>query len=339
MFSLSLTGKNQHRTGMLFAFGSLISLGTYSALAKGLTPFLSPVSLLLISELLTAMFVVLTFGLFPLLRAASKLTWKIVAIAAAIGLLNSAAAPLLWFKGLQQTTAVNASMLSSGDVIAVLIFGHFLLREHISHLQQIGVSIIIAGILVINLGGMGTSLGLHSGDLLILLATQVSGLGSVLFKKYLSHILPEVALIIRNLAGCAVVLIISVTIGYGFTAEFVNFPSEKLLLLVCFGFFSRYLGLSFFYQALDRLPVTTLALVEIAMPLAGLFFAVLLLGEQIQEFHVLGGLLIMTGLLVEQTTKGFWSMLSVHRLMSTFRLRMRSREQAMHLLMRFSKHG
>ena len=58
----SLYQKNQYRLGMVLGFGALLWNGTYNALAKGLTPFLSPVTLLLLSETLTALFIILTFG-------------------------------------------------------------------------------------------------------------------------------------------------------------------------------------------------------------------------------------------------------------------------------------
>ncbi len=300
--------RSRQRTGLLLAFGSLMWLGTYSALAKGLTPFLSPVTLLVLSELLTAAFIVLTFGLFPLLREFARLTRKEVAIAIGIGLLNSAIAPLLWFKGLQQTTAINASMLSTGDVAAALLFGYVLLGERINRMQKIGVTVIIAGILVVNLGGAdAASFGLHYGDTLILLATQVFGLGAVLFKKYLSHVMPELAIAIRSLVASITVLCISLCVGSSFLVEVGNFPLEKVALLLAFSFFSRFLSLTMYYESLDRLPVTTLELIQAASPLSGLVFATIILGESVQYYHVLGGSLLVCGLLLEQTSGRMWS--------------------------------
>ena len=43
---------SQRRLGLVLAFGALVWSGTYNALAKGLTPYLSPMTLLLLSALL-----------------------------------------------------------------------------------------------------------------------------------------------------------------------------------------------------------------------------------------------------------------------------------------------
>src|SRR6185295_8473813 len=77
---------------------------------------------------------------------------------------------------------------------------------------------------------------------------------------------------------------------------------HKVLLLLAFTFFSRYLNLTFFYEALDRLPATTLSLIEIANPLSGVLFAFLILGETIHSYHVLGAIFIIFGLMIEQTS-------------------------------------
>ena len=65
--------QSQYRLGIILAFGALLWNGTYNALAKGLTPFLSPVSLLILSEALTAAFIVVTFGIVPLLKELRKM--------------------------------------------------------------------------------------------------------------------------------------------------------------------------------------------------------------------------------------------------------------------------
>ena len=95
--NFSLRHTSEHRLGMILAFGSLLWSGTYNALAKGLTPYVSPVTLLLLSEALTALFIALTFGIVPLGRKMMRLDKRTVRIAAIVGLFNSAIAPLLWF--------------------------------------------------------------------------------------------------------------------------------------------------------------------------------------------------------------------------------------------------
>ncbi|MBP9850398.1 MAG: DMT family transporter [Candidatus Peribacteraceae bacterium] len=291
------------RLGLMFAFGALIWSGTYNALAKGLTPFLSPMTLLLLSETLTAAFIILTFGLVPLLKKFVKMDAKSIRMAIIVGLMNSAVAPLLWFTGLSYTTAVNATMLSSAEVVSVLVLSHYILGERMTRMQITGILTVVMGIVIINVSGFGASFNVHKGDAFILLGCVSSGIGSVLFKKYLSHVMPELAIVIRNIAGIVAVGILSLLISHSVSAEVAAFPMHKVLLLLAFTFFSRYLNLTFFYEALDRLPASTLSSIHIANPLTGVLFAYLILGEHIQSYHILGGIFIIFGLMLEQMSE------------------------------------
>lgn len=294
--------KHQYHLGIVLGFGALLWNGTYNALAKGLTPFLSPITLLLISEMLTAFFILITFGLFPLIRELKKMDAKSIWIALFIGLLCSAVAPLFFFTGLARTSAINASMLSSADIIIVLIGAHFLLREQVSRMQMLGGAIVMLGVVIVNTAGTGVSSSVHIGDFFIVVGAFISGAGSVLFKKYLSHVMPELAILIRNIGGIVVISVISFFLRGSFVEEVTAFPLEKVLLLLAFTFFSRYLNLTFFYESLDRLSATTLALIQVATPVVGIFFAALILGERIQSYQVLGCTFILFGLMLEQVS-------------------------------------
>lgn len=290
---------HERRLGLLLAFGALIWSGTYNALAKGLTPFLSPVTLLILSEALTAMFIVMTFGLVPLLREFVRMDAKSFRICVIYGLFNSAMAPLLWFTGLKYTSAVNASVLSASDIVCVLVLCQFFLGERMTRMQYAGLATIVTGILAINIGTASSSLQIHLGDMFILLGSFFSACGTVIFKKYLSHVMPELAIAIRNIAAIVAVAVFGAVLQLSFAQEVAAFPLEKILLLLAFTFFSRYLDLTFFYEALDRLPATTFSLIQIANPLSGILFAALLLGEHVHAYQIAGCVLILFGLTIE----------------------------------------
>ena len=292
----------QHRLGIVLAFGSLVWAGSFNALAKGLTPYLSPISLLLISEALAALFILLTFGLFPLFKEFMRLDRRTIATAAFVGLLNSAVAPYLWFTGLAHTSAVNASMLSSAEMLCVIACGGLLLREKVGRMQILGAVVVMAGVSFIQLSGQDVSLQWNDGDLFVVAGAMVSGFGAVLFKRYLSHIMPELAILIRNITGFAVAFVIALFFEHPFLEEVTAFPIAKVLLLLAFAFFSRYLNLTCYYEALDRLPATTLSLIHIATPLSGVLFAFLMLGEGMSSHQMLGGIFIVFGLALEQTS-------------------------------------
>lgn len=307
--------KHQYHLGIVLGFGALLWNGTYNALAKGLTPFLSPVTLLLLSEALTALFILMTFGLFPLLKELKKMDRKSIVMSVVVGLFCSAVAPLLFFTGLARTSAINASMLSSADIIIVLIGAHFLLKEKVSHMQMLGGAIVMVGVLIVNTAGTGVSASVHLGDFFIVAGALFSGAGSVLFKRYLSHVMPELAILIRNIGAIVVISIVALFLHGSFVKEVAAFPLEKVLLLLAFTFFSRYLNLTFFYESLDRLSATTLALIQVATPIVGIFFAALILDEKIQSFQILGCIFILFGLMLEQVSDGAMDSIRSHSAM------------------------
>jgi len=302
---------HERRLGLMLAFGALIWTGTFNALAKGLTPFLSPMTLLLLSEALTAVFIIITFGLVPLVKEALRLPASTLRICVLYGLLNSALAPLFWFTGLKYTSAVNASILSSADVVAFLILGQIFLGERITRMQFYGLATIVLGILVMNFAGGSESFQGHVGDIYILCGSFSAACGSVLFKKYLSHVMPELAIAIRNVSAIIAVAIVGTIMQISVVDEVSAFPLQKVLLLLAFAFFSRYLNLAFFYEALQRLPATTLSLIQAATPLSGLTFAYLLLGETIHSNQILGCGFIICGLMIENLSPK--SMPAMHR--------------------------
>ena len=313
---------HERRLGLLLAFGTLVWAGTYNALAKGLTPFLSPVTLLILSEALTAVFIVMTFGFVPLLKELSKLDAKSFRISILYGLFNSAVAPLMWFTGLKFTSAVNASVLSASDVVSVLVLSQFFLGERLSKLQFTGLMTIISGILVVNFANTTDSVAIHIGDLLIVVGSLSSACGTVIFKKYLSHMMPELAILIRNVSAIVAVSVIGAILQLSVAQEVAAFPVQKIMLLLAFTFFSRYLDLTFFYESLDRLPATTFSLIQIANPLSGIVFAALLLGETIHLYQAAGCALILLGLTIEHLSpKAFPSALRVRSLLEHLRLR------------------
>src|SRR3989338_10803151 len=96
--------------GWLALGGTILAGSTYNAFAKPLTSVLSPLSLLFLSEFLTLIFVVLTFGLLPTASKLKNLKRTKRFPLALLAICNGIVAPLLILTGLETTTAVNATL-------------------------------------------------------------------------------------------------------------------------------------------------------------------------------------------------------------------------------------
>ncbi len=299
------SSNKQLQLGYIFAIGSLLSSGSFNALAKDLSPYLSPLSLIFLSESLTAFFIILSFGFFPLCTLCSELPRRDVFWAFVVGLFNSVLSPLLWYIGLSSTSASNASILSCADILTILFASYFILGESIERMQYVGAAIIFSGIIALNIQtGPLPLFAFNTGDLLLLLSGIVSGFGVVLYKKNIPHVMPELAILLRTLiASFSVGLFIMFSSAHSLKGDLHTFPLTKIISLLIFAFFARYINLSFFYEALKRLPAHTLSMIHIATPLSGLFFAWLLLSETLQYNQIFGVLLILLGVVVEHCAK------------------------------------
>lgn len=266
----------------------------------------------------------MTFGLVPLLKKSLAMDARSMRFCVLYGILNSVIVPLLWFTGLKYTSAINASMLSATDVVFYLILSQLFVGEKMTRMQFLGLSTVIMGILVMNFPSV-TGTSAQIGDLYIVVGCFASASGTLVFKKYLPHVMPELAIAIRNIAAIITVSIIAIVINVSVVDEVAVFPQHKLLLLLAFTFFSRYLNLSFFYEALQRLPGTTLSLIQAATPLSGLVFAYLLLGETITTGQAMGCVIIIGGLVIENLSpKAVGSLHFFHSMISHLSLKKRA---------------
>jgi drug/metabolite transporter (DMT)-like permease len=187
----------------------------------------------------------------------------------------------------------------------ILFASRILLHESIERMQYIGVSIILCGILAMNIQTNAHPLFvLNAGDFLLILSGIVSGIGVVIYKKYIPHVMPELAILIRTtLAATCVGAFILLSSGHSLRGDLSVFPVTKIISLLIFAFFARYINLAFFYEALERLPAHTLSMISIATPLSGIFFAWLLLGEYLHANQIFGVTIIILGVLVEHFAK------------------------------------
>ncbi len=295
--------RDERSLGLLSMFACLICEGLYGPLAKGLSGTLSPLTLLLLTEALMAIFIVLFLGFIPLSKAIAKIPTKNLLIAMGIGVLSSGIAPYLWFAGIRSTSAMNASLITSANILFAVAFAYILLKETIDALQAVGCAVVMIGVLMIQLSGVSSTSSVQFGDFLILLGTMTFALGTVIFKKYLTKEHPEVILFIRCVSGLATVGIIGFVLQADILGELQTFPPPLLPMLLAFAFFARFLDLTFFYAALDRLPSVTVSLILNATPLVSILFSMLLLHEKLTPYHLVAGVLIVFGMMVEHVRR------------------------------------
>src|SRR3989338_7565787 len=100
---------------------SVLATSTFTGYAKVLTSAFSALSLLFVSEMLTAFFVLFSFGFLPVFRRLLHMHKKDLLSLLFVGFLNGIAGPLLLFIGLSSTTAVNAGFYSNMQTVFIVV--------------------------------------------------------------------------------------------------------------------------------------------------------------------------------------------------------------------------
>ena len=285
--------------GWLALSTSILAGATYNSFAKVLSPALSPLSLVLVSELLVLLFVLVTFGAVPILRNCRNLSRRDMAWLFIIGALNGLVGPGLWFTGLSMTSAVNAGFFGKIEVVFLLVCAAVFLKEKVTRAHVMAMCAILAGMTAISFKGFTEGLQtIQAGDLLIVAAGFAFATGSVLCRKFASHLKPHMLLGARSLTAIVAFVAIAPFVPNGLSAELRLFPFALIPALVGFGFISRFINSVAFYEALERLPISTISLSVAIDVVLGTVVAWAMLGEPIAWYHFLGGAFIVLGVVL-----------------------------------------
>ena len=108
------------------------------------------------------------------------------------GLFGVAANQLMFFKGLEMTSTINASIIMTSNPVLVLALSAIILKERVGILKILGITIGLTGavLLILNKGGTGDKLSSVEGDLLILMNASSYGLYLILAKPIMQKYSP-----------------------------------------------------------------------------------------------------------------------------------------------------
>lgn len=168
------------------------ALALSAAVISGTNNFLTSIAVkalkdpVLYTAIKNSLVAVFLIGIFVALRrwrdfkGLSREQWTRLA---AVGIIGGSVPFGLYFTGLSQTAAVNASLIHKTLFIWVAVLAMPLLKERLSYLQWAGVGAIFAANLFV--GGFG-GFRWNSGELMILAATLLWAVENIIAKKALS---------------------------------------------------------------------------------------------------------------------------------------------------------
>lgn len=211
--------------------------------------------------------------------------WSLVVI----GLVGTVFAPVMYFFGLSQTYAINATLIAHLQPLFVSLFAFHFLQERLNRRDYIaGLLMIFAAILITsrtpdNLTNF--TLG-NIGDLTVFVATLSWAIVAIPGKQLTEETSSVVIVSYRFLIASLVFLPLLLGVN-----QFVVHSPYQVLLGVLVG-----LGYIFYYEGLKRMKASHVALTELSAPFFTAVFAWYILGEAVTPMQVVGALLLLAGL-------------------------------------------
>lgn len=217
-----------------------------------------------------------------------------------------------FFKGMEQTTPVNAALIVGLNPAVTLILASFILKSKISLKQVIGILIALVGVLYLLFQGdveALLNLQFKLGDGLILLACIFFALHHVWVKKYTNPSITNAQLSFLAASVC-----FSFFIGFNLwqvsmeptNTSFTNVRSySSLFWLSALGIGGLGTGLAywFWYRGIAIAGAAKAAVFVNIVPLSSAI-AYVLKGSALQSFHIISGIIIIAGILVMQVNIG-----------------------------------
>jgi drug/metabolite transporter (DMT)-like permease len=225
-----------------------------------------------------------------------KITIKDFKTLGLVILCGSIIAPLLLLNGLNQTTAINASLLLNVEALFTVAIAFFFLNERCNKKEYWGIVLLLIGVIFVTTNGAFQNLTLTQnviGNLLIISACFFWGIDNTL-SRHLSK-KRDIILVtgLKCFIGGAALLILSFILGFSFSIPLISIP---YILIV--GAFSIAFSILFFLFALRKIGSLRTGVIFSLSSLFGAVFAFVVLSEPFTIIQIGAGLVMILGIYV-----------------------------------------
>lgn len=225
-----------------------------------------------------------------------KITTKDFRILALVILCGSIIAPLLLLNGLNQTTAINTSLLLNAESLSTVLIAFVFLSERGNRKEYLGILMLLIGVVFMTTNGEFQKLTLTeniAGNLLIVGACLFWGIDNNL-SRFLSK-KRDIILItgLKCLIGGLALLAIAFVIGVPFNIPLISIP-----YLVSVGAFSIAFSILLFLFALRKIGSMRTGVIYSISSLFGAVLAFLILRETFSFIQLVAGAIMLLGVYV-----------------------------------------
>ena len=283
--------QNHVLLGYVSAIVAAVLFGSVSAVAKPALVSIHPI--LLASSVYLLASLVAT----PLVKRkqqhSATTTFRDKSLLLAIAISGAVIGPIMFFAGLEESTASDSALLLNGEIIFSVFLAILLFRERIPTSGYLAVAMVIAGIIIVTTN-MEFSLSAfdvqNAGNLLIIGATLFWALDNNL-SKILSTKLDIARIVqLKSLIGGSILLLLVFLLQIPINIELEHIPNILLLGIAGFG-----ASIFLFLHSLKRIGTVRTVMIFSTSSVFGLFFAAMFLQEEISHFQVIAMGVILSG--------------------------------------------
>jgi drug/metabolite transporter (DMT)-like permease len=244
-----------------------------------------------------AFLIILPFA-WPYLRRDWPVIRKNMLLMTVLAITGTSAYNTMAYWGLQYTQAINALLTQSTAPLIIALWSFALFGDRLTLRQVIGITISLAGVVVIlTRGDLGVlrTISFNRGDIWFFSALIIFAFYSALMKKRPAmHPLSFLAFSM----GWGTLWLTPVLLWEMQTGRTVSFDTTTILTLVYVAVFPSIVAYICYNRGIELAGPNRVAMLYPLIVAFGAIFAIGLLGEQPQLFHVVGCMLIFGGAIV-----------------------------------------
>ncbi len=202
----------------------------------------------------------------------------------------------LFYSGLSKTTASHTTLIVNLLPFIVLVLAHYFIPgEPVTLKKTTGILLGFCGVLLLVFENEGIGTDIRIGDFIILISVSIWGINAVYIKKIIVTTHPVLVTLYPMFLAAPCLLLA----GYFFDDEMVRYIDLPIGAAL---FYQSFITASFGYIAWNTMirqyGTSMVHSFVFMMPISGVFFGVLLLGEPVTPFLLGSIILIVMGILV-----------------------------------------
>lgn len=221
----------------------------------------------------------------------------------ALGLLGVGGFSLAFFYGVNLSTSSNGSVLVNTQPIFAAFLAPLLIDERFSIKSIAGSALGILGIFLVVTGGRWNALSFDrdvlSGNVILLAASLSLTVYSILLKRYIKRFGGIIPTFLTMLSGTTALCIVVLAVQ-GYLLDVKELSGFQIVFLLYIGFFCTAYFFIVFNKALQEIGVVKSIGFKLLIPIFGVIFSMIILGERPSAVSYIGMAVVILSLMMLQ---------------------------------------